>query len=159
NNSESNLNEEKFQEKDDFFSNVDWTINKNDIIFYFKAGDLSKQNEKVEVPLMQFYSYLKDDYYEAFITDELDESIKLQKEEERSEKEAQNKEALQSRKMVALTFDDGPDPENTPKILDSLQAYNAKATFFNLANNAEQNPDIVQRITNEGHEIGNHSIS
>src|SRR5699024_11741034 len=60
---------------------------------------------------------------------------------------------------VALTFDDGPDPENTPKILDSLQAYNAKATFFNLANNAEQNPDIVQRITNEGHEIGNHSIS
>src|SRR5699024_12646802 len=63
NNSESNLNEEKFQEKDDFFSNVDWTINKNDIIFYFKAGDLSKQNEKVEVPLMQFYSYLKDDYY------------------------------------------------------------------------------------------------
>src|SRR5699024_11903697 len=78
NNSESNLNEEKFQEKDDFFSNVDWTINKNDIIFYFKAGDLSKQNEKVEVPLMQFYSYLKDDYYEAFITDELDESIKLQ---------------------------------------------------------------------------------
>src|SRR5699024_3350217 len=82
-----------------------------------------------------------------------------QKEEERSEKEAQNKEALQSRKMVALTFDDGPDPENTPKILDSLQAYNAKATFCNLANNAEQNPDIVQRITNEGHEIGNHSIS
>src|SRR5699024_7249600 len=64
-----------------------------------------------------------------------------------------------SRKMVALTFDDGPDPENTPKILDSLQAYNAKATLFNLANNAEQNPDIVQRITNEGHEIGNHSIS
>src|SRR5699024_4337501 len=133
NNSESNLNEEKFQEKDDFFSNVDWTINKNDIIFYFKAGDLSKQNEKVEVPLMQFYSYLKDDYYEAFITDELDESIKLQqeeerkqKEEERSEKEAQNKEAMQSRKMVALTFDDGPDPENTPKIIGNHSISNAK---------------------------------
>src|SRR5699024_9828997 len=145
NNSESNLNKEMFQKNDDLFSKIDWTISKKDIIFYFKAGELSKQNEKIEVPLMQFYSYLKDDYYEAFITDELDESIKLQqeeerkqKEEERKEKEAQNKEALQSRKMVALTFDDGPDPENTPKILDSLQAYNAKATFFNLANNAEQ---------------------
>src|SRR5699024_5167111 len=67
--------------------------------------------------------------------------------------------ASQSRKMVSLTSDDGQDAENTPKILDSLQAYNAKATFFNLADNAEQNPDIVQRITNEGHEIGNHSIS
>src|SRR5699024_5362633 len=135
-------------------------------IFYFKAGDLSKQNEKVEVPLMQFYSYLKDDYYEAFITDELDESIKLQqeeerkqKEEERSEKEAQNKEASHTSTMAALTLDAGPDTENTPNILESMKAYNVKATFFNLANNAEQNPDIVQRITNEGHEIGNHSIS
>src|SRR5699024_10678321 len=45
------------------------------------------------------------------------EEERKQKEEERSEKEAQNKEALQSRKMVALTFDDGPDPENTPKII------------------------------------------
>src|SRR5438309_440201 len=59
--------------------------------------------------------------------------------------------------QVAITFDDGPDPRWTPKILDILKAANVKATFFVVGVNAERYPDLVRRIVNEGHEIGNHT--
>src|SRR5215475_1250129 len=58
---------------------------------------------------------------------------------------------------VAITFDDGPDPRWTPKILDILKAANVKATFFVVGVNAERYPALVRRIVNEGHEIGNHT--
>jgi peptidoglycan-N-acetylglucosamine deacetylase len=58
---------------------------------------------------------------------------------------------------VAITFDDGPDPEWTPKILDILKAYNIKAAFFLVGVNAERYPWLVRRIVAEGHEIGNHT--
>lgn len=56
-----------------------------------------------------------------------------------------------------LTFDDGPHPESTPFILDSLQAVAAKATFFLIGNNVAAYPDLVHRIVNDGHRIGNHT--
>src|SRR5436189_3653509 len=59
--------------------------------------------------------------------------------------------------QVAITFDDGPDPRWTPKILDILKAANIKATFFVVGVNAERYPALVRRIVNEGHEIGNHT--
>ncbi|MEP6698714.1 MAG: glycosyltransferase [Verrucomicrobiota bacterium] len=59
--------------------------------------------------------------------------------------------------QVALTFDDGPDPEWTPKVLDILKAANVKAAFFLVGFNAEQYPELVRRIVAEGHEIGNHT--
>ena len=59
--------------------------------------------------------------------------------------------------QVALTFDDGPDPKWTPRILDILKAENVKAAFFLVGQNAEQYPDLVRRIVAEGHEIGNHT--
>src|SRR6266576_3913038 len=59
--------------------------------------------------------------------------------------------------QVAITFDDGPDPRWTPKILDILKAANVKATFFVVGVNAERYPGLVRRIVNEGHEIGNHT--
>jgi peptidoglycan-N-acetylglucosamine deacetylase len=58
---------------------------------------------------------------------------------------------------VALTFDDGPDPEWTPKILDILKAAKVKAAFFLVGVNAERYPNLVRRIASEGHEIGNHT--
>ncbi len=60
-------------------------------------------------------------------------------------------------KIVALTFDDGPDPEWTPQILDILKAKHVIATFFVIGANAQSNPDLIQRIVAEGHELGNHS--
>ncbi|HEY2625823.1 MAG TPA: glycosyltransferase [Candidatus Udaeobacter sp.] len=59
--------------------------------------------------------------------------------------------------QVAITFDDGPDPRWTPKILDILKAANVKAAFFLVGVNAEHYPGLVRRIVNEGHEIGNHT--
>ena len=59
--------------------------------------------------------------------------------------------------QVAITFDDGPDPQWTPKILDILKAANVKAAFFLVGVNAEHYPNLVRRIVNEGHEIGNHT--
>lgn len=59
--------------------------------------------------------------------------------------------------MVALTFDDGPNPNTTPQLLDTLKKYNAHATFFMLGTNVKYNPELVARVYQEGHEIGNHS--
>jgi cellulose synthase/poly-beta-1,6-N-acetylglucosamine synthase-like glycosyltransferase/peptidoglycan/xylan/chitin deacetylase (PgdA/CDA1 family)/spore germination protein YaaH len=59
--------------------------------------------------------------------------------------------------QVSITFDDGPDPRWTPKILDVLKAANVKAAFFLVGVNAERYPGLVRRIVNEGHEIGNHT--
>ncbi|MBJ3773834.1 polysaccharide deacetylase family protein, partial [Klebsiella pneumoniae] len=60
-------------------------------------------------------------------------------------------------KQVVLTFDDGPDPEYTPKILDILDRYKIKGSFFIVGENAELNPDIIKRIYQNGHEIGSHT--
>jgi chitin deacetylase len=60
---------------------------------------------------------------------------------------------------VALTFDDGPDPEFTPQVLETLIKYNVKATFFLVGQQAEKYPDQVRAIRSLGHEIGNHSGS
>jgi len=57
---------------------------------------------------------------------------------------------------VALTFDDGPNPEATPLILDALEARGVRATFFILGRHAEQWPDLVKRVVDAGHAIGNH---
>ena len=58
--------------------------------------------------------------------------------------------------VVALTFDDGPSPDTTPRILDILRAEGVRATFFVLGKHAERHPEIVERIVREGHELGNH---
>jgi cellulose synthase/poly-beta-1,6-N-acetylglucosamine synthase-like glycosyltransferase/peptidoglycan/xylan/chitin deacetylase (PgdA/CDA1 family)/spore germination protein YaaH len=60
-------------------------------------------------------------------------------------------------KQVALSFDDGPDPDWTPKILDVLKKYDVKGTFFMIGEVAEDNVGIMQRVFREGHEIGNHT--
>ena len=61
-------------------------------------------------------------------------------------------------KVVALTFDDGPDPIDTPAVLDILKEKQARATFFVLGQAAQSNPDLLKRLVIEGHEIGNHSF-
>ncbi|MDT8718479.1 polysaccharide deacetylase family protein [Clostridium sp. 19966] len=61
-------------------------------------------------------------------------------------------------KVIALTFDDGPDPRYTLELLKILRQNNVKCTFFVLAENAEKYPDIIKRIRDEGHYIGLHSL-
>jgi cellulose synthase/poly-beta-1,6-N-acetylglucosamine synthase-like glycosyltransferase/peptidoglycan/xylan/chitin deacetylase (PgdA/CDA1 family)/spore germination protein YaaH len=62
-------------------------------------------------------------------------------------------------KQVAITFDDGPDPEYTPKILDILKRENATATFFLIGLQTQKFPGLAQRIYEEGHAIGNHTFT
>jgi peptidoglycan/xylan/chitin deacetylase (PgdA/CDA1 family)/glycosyltransferase involved in cell wall biosynthesis len=62
-------------------------------------------------------------------------------------------------RQICLTFDDGPHPEHTPRLLDRLQQLHIKATFFVVGREALRHPDIVQRIADEGHRLGNHTWS
>ena len=62
-------------------------------------------------------------------------------------------------RRVALTFDDGPDPEWTPRVLDILAAHATRATFFVIGERAAKSPAVVKRIAAEGHELANHSWS
>lgn len=63
------------------------------------------------------------------------------------------------RKRVFLTFDDGPVPEQTPWVLDTLDKYGAKATFFCVGDNVRKHPEIFQDIVSRGHSVGNHTFN
>lgn len=65
---------------------------------------------------------------------------------------------IPSRRTVALTIDDGPDPRSTQRILDVLKRHHVKATFFAIGERASANQPLVNVISDEGHEIGNHDL-
>ncbi len=64
-----------------------------------------------------------------------------------------------SKKEIFLTFDDGPIPQITPWVLDLLEEYNAKATFFCIGDNIYKNPKVFRRLISNGHSIGNHTYN
>ncbi len=63
------------------------------------------------------------------------------------------------KRIVALTYDDGPSPPYTDQLLDVLAKHNVKATFFMIGKRIERHPETVNRVIAEGHQIGNHSYS
>ncbi len=64
-----------------------------------------------------------------------------------------------TRPRLALTFDDGPHPEHTPRVLDRLSDLGLRATFFVIGRNAEKHPDLIERMVAAGHEVANHTYS
>lgn len=62
-------------------------------------------------------------------------------------------------KTIYLTFDDGPDPEITPKVIEILDQYNAKATFFCVGQNVQKYPDTYEQVLMKGHQTGNHTYN
>lgn len=62
-------------------------------------------------------------------------------------------------KVVALTFDDGPDEVMTPKVLEVLGRYNIKATFFLVGEKVDRHPELVRQMVQEGHIVANHTFS
>jgi len=64
-----------------------------------------------------------------------------------------------TRREVWLTIDDGPDPQDTPKILNLLSQYRVRATFFLIGKRAAQHPELVREILRQGHTIGNHTFT
>jgi peptidoglycan/xylan/chitin deacetylase (PgdA/CDA1 family) len=65
--------------------------------------------------------------------------------------------AAAARREIALTFDDGPDPDVTPRVLDILDAHGVRATFFCIAGHATRHPDLCREIARRGHAVENHS--
>jgi polysaccharide deacetylase family sporulation protein PdaB len=66
---------------------------------------------------------------------------------------------FKNQKKVALTFDDGPDSQLTPKLLDILKKYDVKASFFVIGNRVDNSPGVLKRIAEEGHLVLNHSYT
>ncbi len=64
-----------------------------------------------------------------------------------------------TKKVVYLTFDDGPIPDVTPYVLDLLKAYDAKATFFMVGENVIRHPALYHKVLSEGHSVGNHTLN
>lgn len=85
------------------------------------------------------------------------EQERLAEEERIRQEEEARKEYFAKSDIAYLTFDDGPNPVNTPKVLDVLKENNIKATFFMVGEMVEKNPEIVKRIYEEGHTIANHT--
>lgn len=64
-----------------------------------------------------------------------------------------------SQPYIAITFDDGPHPKNTPRLLDMLRERNIRATFYVIGRNVDLYPNVLRRTVSEGHEIGNHTYN
>ncbi|WP_051569301.1 polysaccharide deacetylase family protein [Alkaliphilus transvaalensis] len=96
--------------------------------------------------LLALIIWVKTDYFEEVINYRYDDSVVVRSGSERE-------------KLIALTFDDGPHPRFTPEILDILYEYNAKATFFVLGKHVKLYPEVLQRLIDEGHEVGNHTFT
>lgn len=101
-----------------------------------KVGEVSS----VEVPMADLHKYINESYLKGEDLDKYKEYVKKR-----------------DRKAVALTFDDGPNPQTTPVALELLKKYKAKGTFFMVGHAVEGNEDLVKRVVAEGHQLGNHS--
>lgn len=117
-----------------------WSFSYQDGQFSIYFNPAIEDVNKVDIPLSEVYSSIDPSYLQG---DDL--------------KNYQAYEEQKNRKMVALTFDDGPNPTTTPQALDILKKYKAKATFFMVGQSVAGNEAIIQRVVKEGHEIGNHT--
>lgn len=144
------------------FSNV--YLTEQDLIFKFDkymvtAG--AAGSPEILLPLDEIGELLTDEWLKKLNIEvkepvpERDDESEVKEDDERVEeiKKETNK------KTVALTFDDGPHPTHTIEILRLLDQYKAKATFFVLGNRVDFYPEIVQNMSDQGHEVGNHTWS
>lgn len=121
----------------------------------------------VKVPYASLFDVIDSDYltgkskkaYDTYLAEKEAEEAARKAEEEaiRRTNLFNNGPVLAGERVVALTFDDGPDRRTTPQVLDILARYNAKATFFLIGSNIAGNEDLLQRALAEGHELGNHT--
>lgn len=96
------------------------------------------------------FDTMNDNSTQPIESDDENETEQIIEEEKKEDK-------IISDKVVAITFDDGPHPENTLEILSLLEQYDAKATFFMLGARVDFYPEIAKEIYNQGHELGNHT--
>lgn len=130
----------------------------NSIVIYFKPYQLGAEQMKTKTIAIQkdlFKDMLSDAYK--------DEAVNKNKVKETPPKHIVNEMPQQgapidpTKKVVAMTFDDGPNPSSTNVILDGLKEMNGHATFFVLGSRVQYYPETIERMVKEGNEVGNHS--
>jgi peptidoglycan-N-acetylglucosamine deacetylase len=122
-----------------------WSISPRALTLYFEESEIAAKGAgpiQVEIPIKLIRPYLNNKTADALGT---------------SEGTPVNVSIEPEGKYVALTFDDGPNVEVTPRILKILKAHDVQATFFMLGSQAEKYPSLAKRVAEAGHEIGNHT--
>ncbi|AXH99414.1 DUF3298 domain-containing protein [Sporosarcina sp. PTS2304] len=112
-----------------------FALTDDELILYYATGVMTKRQAgpvQIEIPWKDINPYVAKEF-------QVDHVVERQE------------------KKIALTFDDGPDPHYTEKILKTLEKYDVKATFFMLGNRVQEYPEIARMVADAGHEIGNHS--
>ncbi|KMY56170.1 hypothetical protein AC623_10380 [Bacillus sp. FJAT-27231] len=130
-----------------------WSINKQSFILYFdkyEAATSSAGSLKAVIPLEKISPFLKEG-----IVKEL--NISQQPKKSAVEQNPKQVKLDPNGKYIALTFDDGPNAESTPRVLSALEAHHAVATFFMLGSQVEYYPAVAQQVLSKGHEIGSHT--
>ncbi|HLR02039.1 MAG TPA: polysaccharide deacetylase family protein [Virgibacillus sp.] len=180
NKGDSNIPDDRLEEMVNDPDTWNWGINSDVLTLYPDVADDSGNTitTSVDIPLDSLYLHAADDIVD--IIDMPEEQVqdmekavqaekeriereKKKKEEEQAAKEKakqeakNNKAADKNEKYVALTFDDGPSSEVTPRVLDTLAKHGAVATFFMLGTEVEAHPETAKQVANAGHEIGNHT--
>ena len=128
---------------------VHFVFHENGVIFFF-GKEFSKE---IETPIQITLSYAK---MWPYI-----QTKQVRKEDQPTKEELEYTKMglpnVEGKKLVALTFDDGPGGKTTTALLDGLKARNARVTFFQLGTRAERFPELVARAIHEGHEVGSHT--
>ena len=119
-----------------------WGFHYKDSLFSIRLPKEINGVSSVTVPLSSFYDLIHPEYLQGADLESY-----------------QQYETKRHEKMVALTFDDGPDSKTTPQALEILKRYNAKATFFMVGQNVAANPELAKRVLDEGHQLGIHTWS
>ncbi|WP_314397272.1 polysaccharide deacetylase family protein [uncultured Gemella sp.] len=119
-----------------------WKFTYNNSKFSIAVESNTSEINSVDISINDLYKYIDETYLKGEDLEKYKVYIKKR-----------------SRKAVALTFDDGPNPNTTPIALELLKKYNAKGTFFMVGKAVAGNEEIIKQVVAEGHQIGNHSWS
>lgn len=147
--------EDKLVESLASFDDVTWSITEEALILYWDEYEIAAGSAgtiQLTLPIEKIQHLVSDRKHELLHLD-----FTLTNEETDVIKVPERKPLDPDGKYVALTFDDGPHKTNTERVLNSLKEFDVKATFFMLGNQVDYYPSLVQRVAEEGHEIGNHS--
>lgn len=161
------LNEEYLKEwienEDHDFSNM--FLTKESVVFKFDKYEVTAGAAgmpEIALPFKEVREILSAEWVDKLnAQDSSDENEEAERDEQKVKEEEKEiepaKDTSSKEKRVALTFDDGPHPKNTMKILELLKKHDAKATFFMLGSRVDFYPAIAKEIAENGHELGNHT--
>lgn len=158
----------------------EWFIDQDGLTFIFDSHVFPDEFDSpmsAHIPLPALYLHMQDDINQyvklsnaqqkemkTAIEEEKERILAAKQEAEKREQEKAEAKRKQEEaatnsggKYVALTFDDGPSADVTPRVLETLKQYDAKATFFMLGSQVDYHPDMAKRVSDAGHEIGNHT--